>query len=371
MRSRSMSARVVALVALCATIVPATPAPASHSSRLAETRREIAATRRKLAAVIHSDQEILSALRVINARLARERSTLAAAQLKLTRIDLAIRAEERRLVELERNARARKAIINARARALYMMGPVDDLDALTGATSLDQYVQRAGVLDAVATFDRRVLQDLAALRHETVLAQRALREQRAEQKAARDEVAERVSTVAEYASVKQEAHAVLDRQIDALRAELAAEQREQARIIALIRSRASVGSVDTGGSGRLGFAWPIRGRITSPYGPRWGGYHTGIDIDCRTGAPIGASKAGRVIEAGWGGGYGRMVIVDHGGGYTTLYAHMSRIYVGYGSSVSQGTKVGACGESGNATGDHLHFEVRVNGDHRNPRNYLP
>jgi murein DD-endopeptidase MepM/ murein hydrolase activator NlpD len=96
-----------------------------------------------------------------------------------------------------------------------------------------------------------------------------------------------------------------------------------------------------------------------------------MDIDCRTGDPIAASKDGRVIAAEWGGGYGNMVIVDHGGGFTTLYAHLSRMYASDGSIVDAHEVIGACGATGHATGDHLHFEVRINGHHVNPRPYLP
>ena len=96
-----------------------------------------------------------------------------------------------------------------------------------------------------------------------------------------------------------------------------------------------------------------------------------MDIDCRTGDTIVAAKDGRVIASEYAGGYGNMVIIDHGGGYTTLYAHLSRRYAGDGQTVDQRQSIGACGSTGNSTGDHLHFEVRFNGNHRNPRPYLP
>jgi murein DD-endopeptidase MepM/ murein hydrolase activator NlpD len=160
----------------------------------------------------------------------------------------------------------------------------------------------------------------------------------------------------------------LSAQIDRFQSEVRALEREQARIIELIRARSSrsVGRIS-----RRGFVWPFRGRITSPYGPRWGGFHTGIDIDCETGQRIIASKGGRVIAAEYGGGYGRMVIIDHGNGVSTLYAHNSRLYVSQGQRVDRAQRIAACGETGHAYGDHLHFEVRINGDHTNPRPFLP
>ncbi|MGH2727179.1 MAG: M23 family metallopeptidase, partial [Actinomycetota bacterium] len=172
----------------------------------------------------------------------------------------------------------------------------------------------------------------------------------------------------EILAVKQEAEGDLGNQISAYQREVAALEREQARILAIIRSRQSH---STGPISKKGFIWPFRGPITSDYGPRWGGFHTGIDINCETGDRIVAAKAGKVIAAEWGGGYGRMVIIDHGNGVSTLYAHNSALYVSEGRTVARGTRISACGETGNATGDHLHFEVRINGDHTDPKSFLP
>lgn len=98
--------------------------------------------------------------------------------------------------------------------------------------------------------------------------------------------------------------------------------------------------------------------------------HRGIDQGASTGTPIGAAKAGTVIFAGWQGGYGNLVLVDHADGVVTAYAHMSSIGVSRGASVSQGQTVGAVGSTGNSTGPHLHLETRVNGSAVNPRQYL-
>lgn len=124
------------------------------------------------------------------------------------------------------------------------------------------------------------------------------------------------------------------------------------------------------GVGSSGFAWPINGAVTSGYGPRWGRMHEGIDIDCVTGAPIRASKDGTVVSSTYDDGYGNHVVLDHGGGLASLYAHMSELYVS-GGSISQGEAVGACGSTGASTGDHLHFEIRANGAPQDPMNYLP
>ena len=99
--------------------------------------------------------------------------------------------------------------------------------------------------------------------------------------------------------------------------------------------------------------------------------HQGIDIAAPTGTPIVAAKAGDVIFAGGMGGYGNCVIIDHGGGFSTLYGHQSRIAAGDGQSVERGQVIGYVGSTGHSTGPHLHFETRVNGSAQNPRRYLP
>jgi murein DD-endopeptidase MepM/ murein hydrolase activator NlpD len=119
-----------------------------------------------------------------------------------------------------------------------------------------------------------------------------------------------------------------------------------------------------------GFIWPVRGNLSSPYGWRWGRMHQGIDLATRTGTPIAAAAAGTVTVAGWRGAYGQMVVIDHGDGVSTAYAHQSAIGVTVGQAVQQGTIIGAVGSTGRSTGPHLHFEVRINGSATDPLPYL-
>ena len=125
----------------------------------------------------------------------------------------------------------------------------------------------------------------------------------------------------------------------------------------------------SGGSGEL--LWPTSAkRISSYYGSRSRGFHTGIDIDGNYGNSVWAADSGTVTFTGWSGGYGYCVLISHGNGMVTRYAHLSSISVSTGSSVSAGQTVGRMGSSGNSTGSHLHFEVIVNGCTRNPLGYL-
>lgn|GEM_PF-1073919 len=125
------------------------------------------------------------------------------------------------------------------------------------------------------------------------------------------------------------------------------------------------------------FRWPIQGSLTSTYGWRTHPisgqetFHDGLDIAASTGTPIGAAAGGTVKFAGWSGGYGRFVVIDHGDGLETRYGHMSSIGVSTGQVVSAGEIIGYVGQSGDATGPHVHFEIRKNGKTLDPRDYLP
>lgn len=123
-------------------------------------------------------------------------------------------------------------------------------------------------------------------------------------------------------------------------------------------------------------AWPINGRLMGGYGQRSdpfsgeGAMHTGIDISAPVGTPVKATGDGIIVHANWNGGYGRCVIVDHGNGYQTWYAHLSRMDVMEGQAIRQGEIVGRVGTTGRSTGAHLHYEVRIHSTPVNPYRFM-
>lgn len=166
----------------------------------------------------------------------------------------------------------------------------------------------------------------------------------------------------------------------ALDAALTRLEQDSARLGQLIRSRPQTPNqgnslrIRVGGSGRL--IVPVNGPVSSEFGWRvhpiagTERLHTGMDFAVDYGTPILSAAAGQVIFAGWYGGYGNAVIVDHGGGITTLYAHASELFVQEGDGVSQGNQIASVGSTGYSTGPHLHFEVRLDGEPVDPRQYL-
>ena len=164
------------------------------------------------------------------------------------------------------------------------------------------------------------------------------------------------SQVAEIEDLSAAEEAQLESLIQERQRELAA-QRKAAGIAGGVESEGGPGS----------FSWPVTGTITSPFGWRsnpFGGspeFHQGLDIAAPSGTTVTAAAGGTVIMAQWYGGYGNYILIDHGGGYSTGYGHLSAIYVSNGQSVSRGQAIGAVGSTGQSTGPHLHFEVRING----------
>ncbi|HSP47090.1 MAG TPA: peptidoglycan DD-metalloendopeptidase family protein [Clostridiaceae bacterium] len=135
-------------------------------------------------------------------------------------------------------------------------------------------------------------------------------------------------------------------------------------------------SVSTGSQSSNGYIKPVSGRVSSPYGYRihpvlgYKKFHTGMDFAASSGTSVRSVKSGTVILAKYNSSYGNYIIVDHGNGVSSLYAHLKGFNVGYGSRVSQGDTIGFVGSTGMSTGPHLHFEIRINGSHVNPAPYL-
>ncbi|MCL6613393.1 MAG: peptidoglycan DD-metalloendopeptidase family protein [Firmicutes bacterium] len=142
-------------------------------------------------------------------------------------------------------------------------------------------------------------------------------------------------------------------------------------VLRLPEGKAGLASRQGGRSSGRTWQWPLAGRITSRYGWRWGRMHRGLDIAAPAGTPVRAAASGKVLFAGWRSGYGLLVILGHPGGWRTAYGHNSRLYVKTGQWVPAGGLLAGVGATGNATGAHLHFEVRAPGGYVDPLRVLP
>jgi len=319
------------------------------------------------------DEQSAAVARALDA----SRELVFATRVKIAALERGIARNERTYERLQRQ-------VEDIAVSLYKSGATAELEMLLSAASVSE-LDSLMEYSSAATADRiRIIVRSRRLKAELDADKAELEASLAEALEAEQERERQAQHLRELREAQTAKLAELRDRIEASREEAAAVQARSEEIeqqlevnvggsgsAAQMSAPAAPVSFPPASVGASGFAWPISGAITSGFGPRWGGTHSGIDIDCVTGAPIGASRAGTVVSATYDGGYGYHVVIDHGGGFASLYAHASELYVSAGNSVSQGDTIAACGSTGQSTGDHLHFEIRVNGSPQDPLAYLP
>jgi len=303
-------------------------------------------------------------------------------------LDTRLRIERERLARAEDALAMRRRALADRLRYIYQNGEPDLLSVLLSSGSVADVLEAQELLQRISDRDGTLVEETRTTAAEVRASRDRLEEARDE---ARDAEVRARATADQVRAVTDELEARsadLERlrqgrqrllvQVQGDRRDIETEtaglRRRSAALAARIVAAQSgsspvAASVDTTPSSR-GMIWPANGTFTSPFGPRWGRMHEGIDIAVPTGTPVVAAAAGRVISSGWSGGYGNLVVVDHGGGVATAYAHNSRLLVSPGQSVGQGTTLALAGSTGNSTGPHVHFEVRVNGGAVDPMGYL-
>ncbi|GAC1504163.1 MAG: peptidoglycan DD-metalloendopeptidase family protein [Vulcanimicrobiaceae bacterium] len=345
-------------------------------ARVGDLRTQLHQTAAAIGQVSSRLTEIGTQIGSIERQVSWQRIQLAAANASLKRHDAAYK---RRLVQI------------------YEHGDTGYLDVLLSARSFSDFVERWDDLRLIVAADQRAVKErraaakqVAAAEARLERAQMSLQQNQQAAVQARSQLAalsderrqllqvadaqrQRVATeVAQLEELSAQEEQALQALIIQRQREIEAQREAERRAQRLAGHPAST-TVATG-SGAL--MWPVSGPITSPFGWRMHPIHhrmilhEGMDIAADTGTPIKAADAGRVIVAGWTGGYGNYINIDHGGGVSTGYGHCSAIYVSVGQDVKKGQVIGAVGSTGYSTGPHLHFEVRINGQPVDPATRL-
>lgn len=291
--------------------------------------------------------------------------------------------QERLALLQDKLVRAQKAL-STRLIETYKSDEPDALTVVLESDGFADLLERARLLELVSQNDERIVSRTADLKAQVAEEEQAVAgvEQRVSDTVAqitnqRDQLAatragkqEAEGNLTDVRQGRKSTLAKVDEESKQLSDELTSLEAEQAAVQAQLAGTA--GTVDAGpvkqGSGQL--IWPVNGAISSPFGPRWGRLHAGIDIPAPAGTPIRAADAGRVAIAGPQGGYGNYTCIQHAGSLSTCYAHQNSIGVSTGQSVKQGDVIGTVGNTGASFGDHLHFETRVNGTPQDPMGYL-
>ncbi|MDU2970991.1 MAG: peptidoglycan DD-metalloendopeptidase family protein [Veillonella sp.] len=332
-------------------------------------------------------------LRQIEEQLRQATAELGTIKEQRVAVENDITLNERQLAEAQKRLEGRESVFYKRVRDIYINGRLSYLDVVIGSKDFSDFANRLEVLKRIIDSDITLINEIKKERADIEAHKQKLEADRAKlvelEKAALAKQAEIEQKKAERNVVLQKAQndrATAMQAIEELNASSAQvsamlKERQAARAAAAAAAAAAQSSGGQGasdnwvqGTGQLG--WPVSGEITSPYGyrvhPIWGTtiYHSGIDIGVDEGTPVHAADGGVVVWSGWMGGYGYAVVIDHGNGLSTLYGHNSELAVDEGQSVAKGQVISYAGSTGNSTGPHVHFEVRVNGDPVDPMGYL-
>ena len=328
----------------------------------------------------------------VSARLASLQSDLALHQRRLDRLNQLYKLQTIRFRDLRHEYNLALKRLDLRLVEIYKQNQPTTVDVLLAARSFSDVIDQLDYLGAIAAQDKHVAEQVATAKRQVRVQRTHTRKikhgvqqeanvinARVQQQAIlRGELLSSRSHLAGARSSKSHALVVTRKQVQDEIQESQALAAASAVLAARLRAGetqaagvAAGSSTEPAAPSGTGFAWPLSGPITSPFGLRWGTLHPGIDIGVPTGTPIHAAGSGTVLWCGWMSGYGNLVMIDHHNGLATLYGHQSRIAVSCGEQVTAGDVIGYVGCTGFCTGPHLHFEVRLNGNPVDPLGYLP
>ncbi len=364
---------------------------AELQQKLEDARGRIKAAKQKKATLNEQIADLDGRLAAIQGRLSSLGDQIASVEEKLsvTREKLAVLRKQLRLKRLELKAAQAELELeqkNFEERVVlsYKSDDLDYVDVMLASSSFEDLISRVNVIHDLlggnnalvggleATRDKVDAEKDAITRREGAVADAAALLQEKSDELAALRAAQAASQAAALDVRRQKSGALAG-----VNQDLAELERQENQLLAESAALTSVINGSSGGGQGTGdLIYPVSGPITSPFGWRihpilgYKKFHTGVDFGVGYGTPIRAADSGTVIYATWMGGYGNVIIVDHGNGLSTLYAHQSSLAVDTGARVVRGQTVGYVGSTGFSTGPHLHFEVRVNGNPVDPLGYL-
>ncbi len=364
-----------------------TPVQASSITELEEQVEEAEgkkAAAQEILDQLQSEQtNILDAIKLLDEQVAEYTAQITELEAEKVTIEADIEATLAELEVAKANEASQYEAMKTHIQYAYESGDVSYLDTIFTSSDVADIVNQTEYAEQVLNYDTNMLTKMMDIKKTIANTQLELETNLAAVEEIEAEVTENKEAVelmiegkqvqaANYAtSIEdyEEQIAAIQADIDATNATIAAMEAaaEKARQEAMAQGQ-EVNINYTGGP----LQWPVStgGVITSLFGPRWGTVHQGLDIGCATGTPIVACEAGVVIGAAYSSSMGNYVLIDHGGGVTTVYMHNSSLCVGYGDVVARGQVIALAGSTGNSTGPHCHLGLRINGSYVDPLPYL-
>lgn len=388
MRRNNIWVRIFAIIALIAflgvsvlTIVPMNVGAKSAESQLKDAQKKQSELKDKIKDTKTKISANSKEKKALDSEIAKVQTEIDKLNSKISESNNKIAAKEQELAVAQQQSQTQYGNYYARAKMMVEKGSVMYLEVLLNSKSFSDLLSRYSVVKQIVRYDSNRLDELKAVESKIAELKKELEGEKANLVALRSNETAQMNALASKRAASQKI--IDDLQSDQASYEKALKQQEQAEANAraeiarlAAQSNASVASLPKIGSG--GMIKPASGPVTSPYGVRIHPVtgkrkqHTGIDYGAPHGSSILAAAAGTVIVSGYNsGGYGNYVVINHGNGVTSLYAHASALLVSKGQQVTQGQPIARVGSTGMSTGPHLHFEVLINGSHTNPAAYLP
>ena len=381
------AATILVLSVFTITCMPPVTTVAANIGDLQQKQSDLNSEKKDLKSKINQKNQekkaLTDQLADINKELNGVQQTIDGLNTEITATEEKISYTQGEIENKQRDYDGRMAIFNQRLKQMYQYGDVNFLEVLLQSSSFTDFLTRFEYMKYIADNDQQLLEEVSAMKVSLETEKKnlnsmksSLESKKQTQVAKSQELvsvqSKKENLVAQISSEQNEMFKMLDQ----MEAEARALNSEIKRLQAEAAARAAKNGTSTKAPGAYTWPLPSSHTITSNYGYRTHPVsgqkklHTGLDIGASYGSPIVAAADGVVIMAQYNGGYGNCIIVDHGGGVATLYGHMSSFVAKNGQTVKAGQTIGKVGSTGVSTGNHLHFEVRINGSTVNPRNYV-
>ncbi|KNF09163.1 peptidase, M23 family [Gottschalkia purinilytica] len=395
---------VIALT-LCANGLAYASGIKDNKGKLKDTNSKIGTIKEKIDQNKKQSSNLSREIQSLDSQVTQTSNELGQVEEQLSKLNEEINTTKIELQQSEKKLEEKKDTFNSRVRVMYKNGNVGYLEVLLGSKDITEFFTRLDMVKSIAGHDNKLIKEIKEERQKIQDKKKTLETQQSNVVIAKKkiEVKKNELVIATRAKEKlmrsiEQDTAEMERQYDKLNEtaeQLTSQIQKMEQALDAKKysnsNRSSSNTVHSGGGSTAeskqvdpgsvsssGMVWPVPGRssISSPYGyrnhPVYGKtkFHSGIDIPAPTGTNIVAADDGTVLTAGNMGAYGNTVVISHGNGKSTLYAHNSSLVVSAGQKVSRGQVIAKAGSSGVATGPHCHFEVRINGSHTNPLPYV-
>ena len=379
MRKKWLASVLAAVLSLSAVSVYAAKSVTDLKSELAESKKKTEETKKK----IQSKQEEKNSQKAKKDEIDVEIAGLEADVARINEVidekNKEIDEKNKEIEALEEEIVKTQKQLKKRMKVIYENGSESYIEIILNSKGITDMFTRIAVVESILKHDNELMDNFRAQIDAVADAKAVVEKEKEEQVEAQKILEDKKNEVKAKQQEQQRIIDALSKDIEALKKQEAAQEKAakelQAQINAALKS-SSQSKVKYSGNGKFGFPLTSYTRISSPYGYRphpitgTNKLHTGIDYAAPYGTSILAAEAGVVLTAGWNSGYGYCVTINHGGGYVTLYGHCSSLLVSAGQKVTRGQTIARVGSTGNSTGNHLHFEVRINGSTVDPSGYL-